>query len=205
MVFLSHCLLNENTRYLGGATQAGPLPEVLDACADAGIGMVQMPCPEERAWGGVRKRRLLLLYGSDRWLPAGLRRRLLTAALAYTRWVYRRLARQAAGQIADYRRSGMNVVAVVGVDGSPSCGVACTLDLRTAADRLAACPRRTMTVDDANAVVRETLAPGPGMYTAMLGRELQRRRVEVHLLAHDLLAELDGKPSTAVPAILRRG
>jgi uncharacterized protein YbbK (DUF523 family) len=203
VVLLSHCLLDVNTRYLGGAGRAGCVREVVDACADAGLGMVQLPCPEQRAWGGVLKRRLLLVYGSGRWLPGPLRRALLRAGLAWTRVVYRRLARQTARQVADYRRSGLHVVAVVGVDGSPSCGVTRALDVRAAADRLAACPRGTMSVHDATAVVRDTVVPGRGLFTAALQERLRRRRIDVPFVAHDLVGELDGRPSPAVPALER--
>ena len=106
VVFLSHCLLNENTRYLGGACRAGCVPEVLDACVELGLGIVQMPCPEELAWGGVLKRRLLLVYGSPSARRPWLRRMLLPVAVGYTRWRYRRQADAVARQIADYRRSG---------------------------------------------------------------------------------------------------
>src|SRR5215510_5576289 len=62
VVFLSHCLLNENTRYLGGAFRPGVVPEVVGPYLRDGIGICQMPCPEQLAWGGVLKRRLLILY-----------------------------------------------------------------------------------------------------------------------------------------------
>jgi uncharacterized protein YbbK (DUF523 family) len=195
VVFLSHCLLDENTRYLGGAARPGCVREIVDACADAGLGMVQLPCPEEHAWGGVGKRRLLLLYGSAGWLPGPLRRALLPVLLTYTRRVYARLARRTARRVADYRRSGCEVVAVVGVDGSPSCGVATTTDIPAAVDRLARADRRTLTPAAVNAVVRETLVPGPGLFTAALRRELRRRRIDVPYLAHDLPGELDGRLS----------
>jgi uncharacterized protein YbbK (DUF523 family) len=203
-VFLSHCLLNENTRYLGGAGRPGCVREIVDGCAAAGLGMVQMPCPEEAAWGGVRKRRLLLLYGSARWLPGRLRRLLLPLLLAYTRRNYARLARDTARRAADYQRAGLDVVAVVGVDGSPSCGVVRTLDIPAALDRLARADRRTLTTARANAVVRDTLVPGPGLFTELLRRELRRRRVDAPYLAHDLPGELDGEPSPVV-AELRQG
>ena len=44
VVFVSHCLLNQNTRYLGGAFRP------------------RCP-PEQRVWGGVLKRLLLPAYG----------------------------------------------------------------------------------------------------------------------------------------------
>lgn len=201
VVFLSHCLLNENTRYLGGAARPGCVQEIVNACTDSDLGMVQLPCPEEHAWGGVRKRWLLRLYGSSRWLPGPLRRALLPALLAYTRWVYARLARDAARRVADYRRTGHQVVAVVGVDGSPSCGIDTTLDIPTAIDRLAETDRHTLTSGVVNTIVRDTAIPGPGMYTQQLRRRLPPRRIDIPFLAHDLRRELDGDPSPAAAAL----
>jgi hypothetical protein len=62
VVFVSHCLLNENTRYLGGAFHRGAVPEMIELL-NSGVGLSQMPCPEQRAWGGVLKRRMLRAYG----------------------------------------------------------------------------------------------------------------------------------------------
>ena len=63
VIFLSHCLLNENTRYLGGACRAACVREVVEECMDRDLGIVQMPCPEQQAWGGVLKRTMLRAYG----------------------------------------------------------------------------------------------------------------------------------------------
>jgi predicted secreted protein len=49
-VFVSHCLLNENTRYLGGAFRPGAVGEVVDTYLRAGTGICQLPCPEQLAW-----------------------------------------------------------------------------------------------------------------------------------------------------------
>src|SRR5512134_1840085 len=83
VVFLAHCLLNENTRYLGGACRAGCVKELLAQCIDLGLGVVQLPCPEELAWGGVLKRHLLRAYGIAVAHPRGWRlgRALLPLAL----------------------------------------------------------------------------------------------------------------------------
>lgn len=71
VVFLSHCLLNQNTRYLGGAACPGVVIAAVERYVQDGTGIVQMPCPEQRVWGGVLKRRLLWLLNHRRVAGAG--------------------------------------------------------------------------------------------------------------------------------------
>jgi hypothetical protein len=93
VVFLSHCLLNENVRYLGGAGPPAGVSEVVDGFLSRGIGICQLPCPGQLAWGGVLKRRMLLAYGSADTLWAPVSRLMLRPFIWYTRHVYARLAR----------------------------------------------------------------------------------------------------------------
>ncbi|MDP1829834.1 MAG: 2-thiouracil desulfurase family protein [Archangium sp.] len=196
VVFVSHCLLNENTRYLGGARRPGPVREVIDACLRSGVGMVQLPCPEQLAWGGVLKRRLLRLYGAAPASGAALagRKALVPLALAWTRIRYTRLARRVVAQMADYARSGFEVVGAIGVDGSPSCGVQTSLAPACLAET-AAVGTNALTVEKQNELVRRHARPGRGLFVEALERELARRGLSVRLLAHDLLTELDGRPT----------
>jgi predicted secreted protein len=190
VIFLSHCLLNENTRYLGGACRAACVREVVEQCMERELGIVQMPCPEQQAWGGVLKRTMLRAYGMRGTLLDRLRPLLLWAFIFYTKLVYRRQARQVAKQIHDYSRSGFTVVGVVGIDGSPSCGVTVTIDMRRSLDALAAIDVRTITVDHMNAIVRASVRRGRGFYTAALQRALARRGISVSYSAYSLLEEL---------------
>jgi predicted secreted protein len=196
VVFLSHCILNENTRYLGGAGRGGCVREIVEQCLAADIGMVQMPCPEQLAWGGVSKRLLLRTYGAKGTLPYHFRRILLPSILAYTRFVYRRAARRTAKQIEDYLDSGYTVVGVVGVDGSPSCGVGKTLDPQRSFDAITKIEVESLTVEQMNAIVRQSLKDGSGLFTTALKEELASLGIDVPFLAHDLIAELDGKKSS---------
>ncbi len=153
VIFLSHCLLNENTRYLGGACRATCVREVVEECMERDLGIVQMPCPEQQAWGGVLKRTMLRAYGLRGKTLDRLRPLMLWAFLFHTKLMYRRLAWRVAKQAHDYARSGFTVVGVVGIDGSPSCGVSMTIDMRRALDALAAIDVQTISVDQMNAIV----------------------------------------------------
>jgi hypothetical protein len=109
-----------------------------------------------------------------------------------------------ARQVDDYLRSGFTVLGIVGVDGSPSCGVARTLDIRRSAERLAELDPETVTVGEVTALVRECVTAGEGLFTAALRAELHRRRISVAFPAHDLVAELTGE-SRGDPVLVRLG
>lgn len=197
VIFLAHCLLNQNTRYLGGACRACCVEEIVRQCIELDLGIVQMPCPEERAWGGVMKRRFLRLYGlaRRRGVPRGAVAAIGVAARFLTGRIYRRLARQVARQVKDYDAAGWRVVGIIGVDGSPSCGVTATMDIGRAVADFAALDPRTVTPAVQNATVASLVEPGMGVFIAALGDELGRHGLRVPFRGHDLLAELRGERS----------
>ena len=191
VVLLSHCLLDQNVRYLGGASRPGGVQEVVDGYLAAGVGIYQLPCPEQRAWGGVLKRRMLVAYGAGGTLRAPVARLLLGGFVRYTRLVYDRLARAVVRDVLDYRRSGVDVVGVVGVGGSPSCGVRTTLDLAGAVDTLVRCPLARLDRATVNAdVVAAHTEPGEGLFVCALRRRLDRAGAGVAFDEHDLTREL---------------
>jgi hypothetical protein len=123
-----------------------------------------------------------------RWRP--VRRLALAVATAWTTLRCRRLARRIAGDIADYIDSGFEVVEVVGVGGSPSCGVATTLDLDGAVAALARGhgePDHRSTNRD---VVAANAVAGRGLFVACLDRALHAHGITVAFREHDLIAEL---------------
>lgn len=191
VVFVSHCLLNENVRYLGGAAQPGGVKALVDRYQDAGIGIHQMPCPEQRAWGGVLKRYITPMYGSAGSVRYRLRRPLALAFVAYTRLVYARLANRVVRDVADYVRSGFEVAGIVGVSASPSCGVLHTLDLARSLEVAGTWPDGVVDAARFNGALTATaLTAGSGYFIRAIRRGLGRRHLVVPFLEHDLVAEL---------------
>ncbi len=194
VVLVSHCLLNQNTRYAGGATRPGVVAEVIDELVGAGYGIHQLPCPERLAWGGVLKRHSLRLYGAKGGPLYPVRGLLLCAFVRWTRFVYWRLARRVVRDVEDYGRSGITVAGIVGIGASPSCGVTTTLDMRASLDVVAACPVAALTRDVMNEqVVLGCRRAGEGLFIGALDRLLRRRGLAVPALEHDLAAELRGQ------------
>ena len=192
VAFVSHCLLNQNVRYLGGATRPAMIDAVVDDLRRRDIGIIQMPCPEQAAWGGVLKRRMLHLYGSRIARSRVGRRLMVPVVRRWTALHYRRLARDVARTIADYIDAGYEVAEIVGVGASPSCGVATTIDLEAAIHAMARCTPATIDRDIVNdTIVKANTTPGRGLYMDSLMARLAARDITVPLREHDLLAELE--------------
>ena len=187
VVFVSHCLLNQNTRYPGGAFRAGAVVEIVEPFLRDGVGICQMRCPEQAAWGGVGKRQLVRFWGRPLLRP--LAKLGLGTFLGYTRLRYRRLARHVAAEIADYRANGAEVIAVVGVGTSPSCGVATTMDMAAALGPVAGCPFGRLDRQVVNDALASAARPGPGIFIEELGRALSRRGLTVPFPEHYLRSE----------------
>jgi predicted secreted protein len=200
VIFVSHCLLNEHTRYAGGAFRQGSVDELVDGFQREGLGIVQMRCPEQCAWGGVRKPYILPVYGARGTALYPSLVVLFPLFLLYTRMRYHVFARSIAREIADYVRSGTAVVGIVGVGGSPSCGVWTTLDLRRSVDSLASCPVAQLNRDTMNEqAIVACRRRGQGMFTEALRRHLAYRRLSVSWYEHDLLNEIRGQPALLQP------
>jgi hypothetical protein len=143
---------------------------------------------------------MLWAYGAGGTLKAPIARLLLRPFTWYTRHVYARLARSVAHDILDYQRSGIDVTGLVGIGGSPSCGVQTTLDLPAAVSALTRCPaarldRRTLN----EGILAANVCPGEGLFIHALRQRLTPTGAHVPMLEHDLLAELEIHPPPGAP------
>jgi predicted secreted protein len=114
MVYMSRCILNCNAKFPGCADVPGVYTEIIHPIAKAGIGIEQMPCLEIMGWGGVD--RPLVMHELDPKNPNA-------------DWVqeYPKLCKREAikvvDQMQDYLGSGFEILGVIYVDDSPTCGL----------------------------------------------------------------------------------
>lgn len=126
VVVLAHCLLNQNAKLDRCAHCAGAVTAVVRVLLDEGIGMLPMDCPE------------MLYLGLDREAAHEAGDAVRPSVAAEDTRIARRMAEPAAQaiiariadctarQIADYRRHHFSVIGILGINGSPSCGVETT-------------------------------------------------------------------------------
>jgi predicted secreted protein len=111
IVILCHCLLNANAKIAGLAHYGGALLPVVNTYLSSGAGIIQLPCPETtylgvKRWGMTRDQ-----YDTP-----------------YYRRHCRHLLAPYLEQLLDYRHNSYSIEAIVGIDGSPSCGVRFTCE-----------------------------------------------------------------------------
>ena len=109
VVFLAHCLLNQNAISDGTAEVPAAHREILRLILDAQVSVAQMPCRERPVV--AENTRIRRAMGQP---EASARLRELTDQVVW--------------QIREYQKHGFAVLGIVGVDRSPCCGVNTTSD-----------------------------------------------------------------------------
>ena len=109
LIFISHCLLNQNACVRGLASQPAAIRELIDLLLDNNVAIYQMPCPEVTYYGSMRWGQVKKQYASPMF-----------------RKHCRHIAEQMCDQVQTYRDNGHEVIGFVMRDGSPTCGLLCS-------------------------------------------------------------------------------
>jgi len=118
LVFVAHCMLNQNARDAGTAEFPAMMKPLLDALATMNISVVQLPCPELMVLGLGRARDTS---------PLETIRERLESAESHVRLGC--LIDQIVYQIKEYNAQGFRIIGILGKNGSPTCGVRTTRHL----------------------------------------------------------------------------
>jgi predicted secreted protein len=122
VILVSHCILNQNAKIDRCAHYPGAMREVTQALLDAGVGFIQIPCPELLFLGldrRVEKDKETTVESEDDRVGVLMNKtvpRVLCGKISYD-LIY---------QIKQYQLNGFTVVGMLGINGSPTCGVETT-------------------------------------------------------------------------------
>lgn len=160
ILVVCHCLLNANAKVVPLATCPGVCMEPLRASIEAGVGLVQLPCPETVAMGMRR-------FGmtKEQYEHAAFRRQC------------RAMLEPVLDQIQAFAAAGYEITGLVGVDGSPNCGVRTTCFGYEGGEISA--PESNIPEQLANI----TFGPGQGVFMEELLAGLGARHIDVPLFA----------------------
>jgi predicted secreted protein len=105
IVFISHCLLNMNTKAKGKARWPALAPLLLERFSKYELGIEQMPCPELGIFDVERERATKEMYDTPDFRKV---------CSGYANFVTK--------EIEKFQKAGIKVMAIVGIAGSPTCG-----------------------------------------------------------------------------------
>ena len=194
IVFVSLCILNQNVRFPGIATEEGACTKLVDMFMEYGLGIESLPCLECLGWGGVSRRAyfryqpVMLRYADS--LFSGFLR--IIARL----WVFRygllcrREARKVTGHIRDYLKAGYSVVGIIAMNDSPTDGVTKTINLINAPKRLKAIGFNEKMLKSPDISIMKSLInglcePGEGIFTSRLRKELEKKGLPIKIIGFD--------------------
>lgn len=106
VILVAHCLLNQNSIVPGLARYGAIVKKLIDLLIKYNLGVIQLPCPEMLHCGLLRWWMTREQYDNPGF-----------------RSLCRRLSKQILDYVVEYTRSGVRVIGLIGIAGSPSCGV----------------------------------------------------------------------------------
>jgi predicted secreted protein len=106
IAIVAHCILNQNSRVFGLAKRSSTIAEIVKFLTLNDMGIIQMPCPELTYAGILRKSKTKNQYNNGKF-----------------RSHCKKIAEETVAQIQEYSKGKIKAKIIIGVDGSPSCGI----------------------------------------------------------------------------------
>jgi len=122
LVIVSHCILNQNSISDATADFPSQYKQITDLLIDNNIGIIQLRCPELTCLGLNRQDDL---GGTRELLQENSRIRVLLEKRESKEKINTEVA-MLKNEIKEYLKYGFNIMGIIGVDRSPSCGIETT-------------------------------------------------------------------------------
>jgi len=119
IVLVAQCILNQNAKIDGCAHYPGAIEGVAEVLIRSGCGIVQLPCPEVMRLGldrGVDKHAARTIESEDTRVWKRM-------SQGEARMTCREIAEETVYQVQEYVNNGFEVCGMIGINGSPTCGV----------------------------------------------------------------------------------
>jgi predicted secreted protein len=153
VVFVSHCILNQNAKLADCAHYPGTITETAEVLLNANVGIIQMPCPEFLYLGLDRK----VDYGTNPSVESEDTRIARCMNEEKSKCLCRNLINDILCQIEEYQKFDFDIVGFIGINASPTCGVETTW-------------------------YESREHEGPGIFVKMLTEELKKKSIPLNMV-----------------------
>lgn len=122
VIFIAHCILNQNTKLDCCAHFPGAVKEVIELLIANDIGIIQMPCPE-MLYLGLNRETDVSAKPTIEEEDTRIYERMLEKG---SQALCEKIVNEVIYQIKDYQYNNFEVVGLIGINGSPTCGIETT-------------------------------------------------------------------------------
>jgi hypothetical protein len=199
VVFVSHCLLDQNVRFPGIAVRQGAIEPLVRGLCDAGVGIEQLPCLEVRYWGGIDRRLVMpFLRISPRVVSGPLRGPYFLLLRLFMK-TYGLLcgieARRTSRVLRTFINSGYEVLGIIVMNDSPTCGFDRTLDVGTFVTeaREQGVDWSCLTYEKMSCLLPGILCDGSGAFIGALKGVMEKKNIDIQILGFNPWSDGDGE------------
>ncbi|MFX0042363.1 MAG: hypothetical protein ACFE8L_05590 [Candidatus Hodarchaeota archaeon] len=195
IIYVSHCLLNQNLRFPGIAVQSGAIVELITILIRNGIGIELLPCLERKGWGGVSRKTFYKFFpfinktiGTKKFPITKL---ILRFWLSRFKKKCRKEAKKIVNQMIDYVKSGYTILGIITTNDSPTCGYTKTINLLEALKKYKAfgmTPKalRKPNLEEMKNFIPNLCKEGSGFFTSELVKQMKKRKLKLSILGFNI-------------------
>lgn len=195
IIYLSHCLINQNLRFPGIAVESGALTELLISLIKNGIGIEPLPCLERLGWGGVRRQTFYKFFPIISKNIGSRKFPIIKFFLRIWIWNFKKLCKKEAKkilhQIQDYHKSGYSILGIITTNDSPTCGFTKTINLLELISKYKELGIKDEVFENPTLEKMKNLIPslcvnGSGFFMSELIKQIKKRKLDVNIIGFDI-------------------
>jgi predicted secreted protein len=211
IVFISNCILNQNARFPGIEVEKGSFSELIEILIQNGIGIEQLPCLECLGWGGIARKTyykfqsIVLRFIDKKTFPI--------IKLFFNIWLYnfirlcKKEATKVVKRIQDYSNNGYEILGIIALNDSPTCGVTKTIDLLDGAKKLKSLGFKKEDLENPDIKEMRNIVPalcieGSGLFISSIITKLEKNNMKVKVIGFDPWAKSIKKEAERVSSLL---
>ncbi len=186
IIYVNHCLLNQNTRGPGAAFREAASNELIQIFLKNDLNIEQLPCLEIIGAGGVSRKSLdtflPLLSNSieNGWFP--LIKPLIKVRLYRYQWLCKKTALKIVSEMNDFLNAGYVITGIIGMNDSATCGVTKSLDFMEVIRRIAIERNSAITLKK---IIKDALIDDRSYFMGSIMSELKKRRMDIKVVGFE--------------------
>ncbi|MFW9999721.1 MAG: hypothetical protein ACFE9Q_10785 [Candidatus Hodarchaeota archaeon] len=194
IIYLSHCLVNQNLRFPGIAVESGAIQELIIPIIKNGIGIETLPCLERLGWGGIKRKAFFKYYPmisrNIGLLKFSIIKLFLRMWLRKFKNLCKKEAKKVVLQMQDYLNSGYSILGIITSNDSPTCGYTKTINFLRLVSKFKDLDIKeefqNPTLERMKNVIPNLCENGTGYFISEIAKLMKKRKLEINVIGFNI-------------------